>query len=59
MKVVSVVDTTTVGGTSTTTAVDTKTINPASLIQNRKSAVLELEKACKRYTYSVLQLGSE
>lgn len=41
------VDTTTAGGTATTTAVDTKHNNPASLLMNRKHAVIEIEKACK------------
>ena len=53
MKVVSIVDTTTVGGTATTTTVDTKSINPAGLIHNRKNALLEIEKACKRYVHIV------
>ena len=46
MKVVSVVDTTVSGGTAT--AVDTKSINPANLLMNRKNALIEIEKACKK-----------
>ena len=48
MKVVSIVDTTTVGGTATTATADTKTVNQAGFIQNRKNALHEIEKACKR-----------
>ena len=48
MKVVSIVDTTTVGGIATTATADTKNVNQAGFIQNRKNALHEIEKACKR-----------
>ena len=54
MKVVSVVDTTTSVGTAIATAVDSKTMvdaknsSPAHLLMNRRHALAEIEKACKR-----------
>lgn len=48
MKVISVVDVTTAGATAPGVTPDPKTVNPMSLLANRRAAYEQVEKVCKR-----------
>lgn len=48
MKVIAVIDVTTSGVTAPGVTPDPKVINPLALLNNRKNAFAEVERACKR-----------
>ena len=56
MKVVSVVDITTPGATAPGVTPDPKTVNPITLLTNRKTALEQIDKACKRYIFYLFYL---